>query len=142
MKLTEKQKIRRRWVAALRSGKYKQITGALRQKYNKGGRKSSFEGYCCLGVLCELAVKAKVIGPPVQNSGGIFIYSGNDSELPQKVREWAGLTTVDGKFTDEKLREKTKQNDLAGLNDYSGKRFRGIASIIESEPEGLFEEEE
>ena len=34
-----------RWVAALRSGKYSQTTGAL----------GDAKGYCCLGVLCDVA---------------------------------------------------------------------------------------
>lgn len=36
--------VKQQWVAALRSGKYSQDTGALR----------STQGYCCLGVLCDL----------------------------------------------------------------------------------------
>ena len=38
-------RLARRWVAALRSGKYRQGQGGLRT----GDR------YCCLGVLCDLA---------------------------------------------------------------------------------------
>jgi hypothetical protein len=37
------------WVAALRSGDYKQITGQLR-----GGYDVCYAGHCCLGVLCEV----------------------------------------------------------------------------------------
>jgi hypothetical protein len=36
---------KRMWVAALRSGKYQQGTGVLRNKDEK---------YCCLGVFCDL----------------------------------------------------------------------------------------
>lgn len=43
------QEIKKRWVAALRSGDYKQGTGALRNADNK---------FCCLGVLCDLHSKA------------------------------------------------------------------------------------
>lgn len=44
-----KQNIMKKWVKALRSGKYKQGYGTLKQ-YN------GFEEvyHCCLGVLCEL----------------------------------------------------------------------------------------
>ena len=34
-----------KWIAALRSGKYQQSWGALR----------GYDGYCCLGVLCDVA---------------------------------------------------------------------------------------
>ena len=37
------------WVEALRSGKYQQIVGKLRGPLANG------YGYCCLGVLCEVA---------------------------------------------------------------------------------------
>lgn len=38
------------WLAALRSGKYRQGSGNLR-KYDSKAKKSKF---CCLGVLCEV----------------------------------------------------------------------------------------
>jgi hypothetical protein len=37
------------WIAALRSGKYKKETGQIRKN----------EGYCCLGVLCDLQNKGE-----------------------------------------------------------------------------------
>lgn len=36
--------LKARWVTALRSGEYAQAKGSLRRK----------DGYCCLGVLCDL----------------------------------------------------------------------------------------
>lgn len=36
------------WVEALRSGKYQQVKGVLREPLANG------YGYCCLGVLCEI----------------------------------------------------------------------------------------
>jgi len=39
----------KQWVEALRSGKYQQIKHKLRRKTDTG------YGYCCLGVLCEIA---------------------------------------------------------------------------------------
>jgi hypothetical protein len=42
-----KKEIAELWIKALESGKYKQIR---RQLANK-------DGYCCLGVLCELAIE-------------------------------------------------------------------------------------
>jgi len=37
--------IKKRWISALRSGKYKQGTGQLRDAQNN---------FCCLGVLCDV----------------------------------------------------------------------------------------
>lgn len=46
------RKLAMKWVKALRSGKYKQGSGRLRDLNNN---------YCCLGVLCEVAgKKAKI----------------------------------------------------------------------------------
>ncbi|NBQ68164.1 MAG: hypothetical protein EBU46_04735, partial [Nitrosomonadaceae bacterium] len=44
-----KAEIKQRWLNALRSGKYKQGEGSLRQLDNEGKPQ-----YCCLGVLCDL----------------------------------------------------------------------------------------
>jgi hypothetical protein len=126
-----KQKaIRRRWVAALRSGDYKQGKGFLRTK----GKGKQADKFCCLGVLCELAVKAKVINPPDIDSNtfnyGAYIYGGSIDILPNSVTEWAGLQDSAALFHGE-------EESLATIND-AGKRFSTIANIIESEPEGLF----
>lgn len=43
-----KKEIADKWVAALRSGNYKQTTGMLNRNN---------ESFCCLGVLCEIAIK-------------------------------------------------------------------------------------
>jgi hypothetical protein len=40
-----KEDVKGEWVRALRSGKYRQGTGALRSKDDE---------YCCMGVLCEV----------------------------------------------------------------------------------------
>lgn len=78
--------IRARWVAALRSGEYAQGRGSLRD----GNQ------YCCLGVLCDLAVKDGVIGEPTLF--GLRYYYGEcgDSELlPFEVIQWAELEEAD-----------------------------------------------
>ena len=52
-----KPEIAQRWVEALRSGEYKQGLSVLRRIDESGNGQDS---YCCLGVLCEIAV-AEVI---------------------------------------------------------------------------------
>lgn len=112
------------WVAELRSGKYTQGKRLLR---------SANDEYCCLGVLCELAVKHGVIEPAELKSPNAYGY-GNGSEwygaLPPLVTDWIGLSTAAGGYVSRSLTE---------LND-NGTSFAEIADIIESEPEGLFKE--
>lgn len=109
----------KKWVRALRSGKYKQGRHQLR----------SGDQFCCLGVACDLAVKAKVIPPPVKD-GRTFQYGREWLGLPDAVRNWLGLRTEIGHYG--------SNNALSTVND-GGKRFSTIAKIIESEPEGLFQ---
>jgi hypothetical protein len=74
--------IRDRWAAALRSGKYPQGRSVLRTREGK---------FCCLGVLCELAAAAGVIPPAALYRGEWLYDSDYDTELPVRVRNWAGL---------------------------------------------------
>jgi hypothetical protein len=106
----------RKWVKALRSGKYEQTTHQLK----------SDEGYCCLGVACEVAVSAGVIKG----------FDGNKGALPPKVKQWLGLSTVNGKFS----KRRGGYSYLITENDNHRKSFSEIADIIESQPEGLFME--
>lgn len=120
------------WVAALRSGKYKQGTGWLTEVTPDG------EYDCCLGVACKLAVEAGVIEPPLgaSHDRGVYYSDGGAAEsaiLPGAVREWLGLRTTDSSFLKDDERDQ-----LTALND-AGVPFARIADIIESEPEELFE---
>lgn len=112
------------WTAALRSGEYEQTDAYLRDSV----------GYCCLGVLCDLAVKANVIPAPTEQEDGVFIYDGNTRTLPDEVKEWVGLKHDDGSFTPP---DDSIPDSLAQMNDAS-ETFKNIADMIESTPEGLF----
>jgi hypothetical protein len=106
------------WVAALRSGEYEQTFGVL----------GNGSAHCCLGVACELAVKAGLITSELDETGGCMIYKGRSGSLPQEVRSMFGIKGEMGSYAGSTL---ARQND-------SGKTFAEIADIIESEPEGLF----
>lgn len=124
----------KKWVAALRSGKYEQGTGALRVD----------QSYCCLGVACELYREAtgdgiwegstfftgvpEVTPDTLPNSNWSLLL------LPAPVRTWLGLGTRAGNFKLEGIAE-----SLSGMND-TGSAFDQIADMIELEPEGLFVE--
>lgn len=90
-----KPDVKELWLTALRSGEYEQAKGTLRGKVA-----DEKEGYCCLGVLCEIAVKQGAIPEPTQRTqawGETSYFYGsddddaNDSVLPPSVAEWAGL---------------------------------------------------
>ncbi len=54
MAITKAQKTK--WIRALRSGEYTQDVGALRTS----------DGFCCLGVLCDVIDKTKWVAPKDQ----------------------------------------------------------------------------
>lgn len=89
------KKLKAKWVKALRSGKYKQQTS--------GRLKTTHEGYCCLGVLAEVAGKRKCLGDSFIRTGGI---GSRYYILPKAV-----------------------QHNLAALND-DGAPFEMIAGLI------------
>jgi hypothetical protein len=129
--------VARRWVDALRSGKYKQTTHRLAIERN--GEVS----YCCLGVLCELAVEDGVIPPKTpRDYYGEYEFDGDVSIPSLAVQEWSGLgkTGEDDYFVvplTEEARERIGvQGDystghLPTLNDYLGFTFEDIANLIE-----------
>lgn len=94
------------WVKALRSGEYKQIQGLLKDD----------SGFCCLGVLCDLAMKD---GGPEWYAGYLRDeFLGIDTELPLKVRKFMGITSKG-------------QSALITLNDDRDADFNTIADFIE-----------
>lgn len=109
----------KKWVAALRSGKYQQATGWLR----------SDAGFCCLGVACDIFLRER----------GLFwdeaegFHSEDDQILPGNVMKWLGLAHDQGRYGPP-----TENSMLTVDNDEKDKSFSQIAEIIESEPEGLF----
>lgn len=113
--------VAKRWVKALRSRKYRQGKKFLA---NDGK-------YCCLGVLCDLAVKSKIISEPQKNYT-YLVFESEEAVLPESVRKWVGLRDNEGHFHGG-------ENCLTALND-NGKRFSTIAKIIEAQPRGLFAE--
>lgn len=125
-----KAEIKTLWLDALRSGKYQQGVGVL-QLHTK-------QEFCCLGVLCELAVRAGVAFV-LDHAGNGSLYSdsadpaaGHQSreQLPNGVAIWAGLENnpqVDH-IVDDYVRTET----LAEIND-NGYDFEHIADLIEEQ---------
>lgn len=79
--------VKKRWVEALRSGKYKQAHGQLTHGI----------GYCCLGVLCEVEKfpewDGKYIFAEVPDNAGRSIC--DENELPEHILARVGLSQND-----------------------------------------------
>lgn len=75
--------IKRQWVAALRSGRYPQTTGYLRDE----------NGFCCLGVLCDIRNSKVWIPAKAPSTIGAehYTFDGQSHHLPMSVYLWAGL---------------------------------------------------
>lgn len=116
-----KYKVMKQWVKALRSGKYKQGTGLL----------NGPEGFCCLGVLCDISKRGKWL-KDYYCGANAYLLKGETQiyGLPAKVMEWAGMEKTNGGEEFFRCEISHRQKNLIGLND-SGKSFKEIAKIIE-----------
>ena len=138
----------KKWVKALRSGKFKQGQGTLKQ-FNKKGQAQ----HCCLGVLCELynqemkKNKKKMLSETICDNDSDFSHGysrfglgGKKEELPREVMKWSGVKNNLGKFRSPNNYGDTymfnQESCLADLNDI-GKKFKTIADIIEKNYEQL-----
>ena len=125
-----KPEIKILWVGALRSDDYTQTRKALHDA----------EGHCCLGVLCDLAVKQGAL-PELRwyesdSRPGVYdITDGQEgfrSSFPYFLYDWAFTkkpTTGRGLMTNF---DREQGQSLACMND-QGFSFKEIADIIEKE---------
>jgi hypothetical protein len=95
---------KKKWIKALRSGNYKQTRGTLKND----------EGFCCLGVLCDIHPKVTWGERDAAN----FEFEVSESELPREFRLHLGIP-------------KNKHNRLMHLNDGLRQDFSEIADWIE-----------
>lgn len=118
------------WAAALRSGQYTQGFGALYE----GGK------WCCLGVLCDLAHEAGVLGDYEMDTyvkGPAALVT-----LPAKVADWLGseyadpelIDVVNPELIDVVNGEVPEPIQATVLNDDAKYTFRQIADCIEATP--------
>ena len=136
----------RKWVAALRSGKYRQARGYLCHK--------SELRYCCLGVACLISNLGKFETPPPRLSAAeykVFVLDSKPEEkasgglMPPDVQLYYGMneSTVQVLLPDPgsgnkarfPLREQLTptgfmSSDLSMMND-EGYSFKQIADILE-----------
>ena len=110
------KEIKGKWIHALRSGEYEQGRKGLMDVEFDTPR------YCCLGVLCDLAVKGGMIPPANVDSEedylGRFGEAIEAEYLPWEVKEWVGGIAVED------------ETALTIMND-TGMTFDKIADYIE-----------
>lgn len=111
------KKVKKVWVKALRSGKYKKGTGMLK----------SSSGYCCLGVLTDIYLKQK---RQTWLKNKLEVETA-DADLNPVVCEWAGISGVNRR--DPKVRVGHGWLTLSTINDSTHKprTFKEIAAIID-----------
>jgi hypothetical protein len=104
-----KKSLRAAWLKALRSGKYKQGTGKLRNKLDQ---------YCCFGVVCDISGLGRWAGRSED-----YLYS-IESEISSEWLPISLSTLLD-------LDVATKTN-LIYMNDKYQKTFTEIAAYLET----------
>jgi hypothetical protein len=117
-----KTEIKQQWVTALRSGEYTQASSNLRTE----------DGYCCLGVLCDLYSKDTGTEWLVNHTADpkpipFYHFITESSFLPIAVSRWAGLEK-----SSPEVVEWDGTAELAQLND-TGFTFTQIAQLIEDQ---------
>ncbi len=130
-----KKKIADKWIAALNSGDYKQ---------GKWRLKTDDANFCCLGVLCDLAVKEGIAKEVVTFYNGNKKISGYFSkkqaegktafpmfhEIEDGIVKWSGMKSSRGEI-------KGTDKSLTNFNDSEGKTFTEIAEIIKENYKNL-----
>lgn len=101
------KKLKKEWLKALRSGKYRQAREMLRTTWNK------HNSYCCLGVLARVAGAKFYDGVPTLDGMSI-----GDGDVEYLDDGFAGLS-------------RTTQEKLVKMNDEDGVNFNQIADWIE-----------
>lgn len=124
--VTNKERIKL-WVDALRSGKYKQTRKVL----------SDGEGYCCLGVACEVAYQnglnisrvtsdTKTLLCNDTPTGSAVQFDRETGYLPMTVADWYGLDSRNPWVEYDGM-----SYTLIQLNDDGAFTFDDIADVIE-----------
>lgn len=112
------KEVKEKWVAALRSGDYKQGFNRLKTVMNDLDGKD-VSSYCCLGVLCDLASKEGIIKELNHGFFGTSLNNCNQFSLPVEVAKWVEIDMT-GEMT-----------ILARYNDKHKLTFNQISDFIE-----------
>lgn len=107
-----KTELKKKWVEKLRSGEYKQTTQFLKTS----------NGYCCLGVLCDILGSKWEIGDFVYHENPETVYINEDGHDSFPSKEICEMINND--------EDEVNVDELIQMND-SGKSFAEIADWIE-----------
>lgn len=131
-----------KWTKELESGRYRQVTDALKRSRGKKAY-----GYCCLGVLCDIYVRetGKATWEAVDFDSEQKTFSSEkdkeDSVLPQEVKMWAGMKSDNGQFSTAiqvgPPEERLECESLVVTNDDFKMSFKEISKIIRKNYKGL-----
>lgn len=115
-----KKEIKKKWVDALRSGKYRKTLGQLRSDRNC---------FCALGVLQDLYMKDNhTINWDTPDECGIIPFYSDDEFPISAVGDWAGIED----FREGLIEVDGKMCLISQLND-DGKSFDEIAELIDKQ---------
>lgn len=123
---------RKKWIAALRSGAYAQTKGRLRNA----------DGFCCLGVACDLLMPEAWAPGETEDGQVKWWYHAPSPEatsyisLPEPVREMLGLAGSVGNAAKPLVDDSSVIFSLIGAND-AGLSFFEIAQILEDHEQDL-----
>lgn len=113
--------IKQQWITALQSGEYTQARWNLQTE----------QGFCCLGVLCDLYAKEtgtewEVSTTEDDEQFTYYYFDDHSNHLPESVMKWADLESTSPiiKFDNVNIKP------LAVLND-EGSSFEEIAQLID-----------
>lgn len=120
-------KYAKQWVAALRSGEYKQGFNTLHSITDEGER------FCCLGVACDLF--RDELSLTKKQEQDVYMYNGDDATLPLSV---VSLLNLNGENAYWGTNVEDNDKSLVAWNDVKKKSFKQIAALIEREPKGMF----
>lgn len=108
------KKVKKEWIAALRSGEYKRCRNVLHDG----------EGFCCLGVLLDIAYDGDWVSIP-NGCGTPRWRLGNEELLP------SGSFLRRVGISDDNARQLAHMNDGTDTLSGKGRSFRQIANWIE-----------
>jgi hypothetical protein len=130
------EEVKSRWLEKLRSGDYAQTPGQLGFVADDGS-----ESYCCLGVLCEIAVEDGIVSRTVSDNGSIYYHDGKYDMvqmhvLTSGVIEWSGIDDANPEIDTEGFDvlvdgDSRSYASLSELNDYANWNFSQIADFID-----------
>lgn len=133
--------VKAKWVEALRSGRYVQGNHAL-HRVSTPDEVWEPVGYCCLGVLCDLAAQEGIVEErEIEERDGedrvsrfVSVEDDNDQSavfMPDAVQRWAGIDSINGKMDDSFIHNGIEYFSLSIMNDSGQADFNVIADAIE-----------